>query len=516
MAYELASAFVSVGTRLSGLSAGLTAARQMVTRSLAGLTSLIGKLGAIGGGLSLGFAVKLASDAQEMGSMFDAVFKEQSAGASKFAEEFATRIGRSVNEVKGQMANFQDTFVPLGFARDEAAELSMQLTKVTADLASFKNKSDAAVAHTLTSALTGEREALKGLGIVIQEVDVKNELLRMGMQNATGDALKQAKAQATLNLIMKNSADAAGDAEKTAGSFANRLKGLTGAAKDVAADIGSALLPALANMAKKATDAIRSIQPRIKALAGEFAAWGHAVTTNWDKTWELIKNTVNLTWEFIKSVFLQFPKFWGFINTKMMLIAFQAGARIGKFFIDIYNKAFDAVGRNWLLMVETVLIPGGTLMALGAANAMAKAASKAMQQVREGAEGEIKGMKLTDLWESTPGLDAALEKQKTFLDDLKKAKDAFDEANKDKAQAMTPDEVRAKKMIVDDMSLKSGFLDFADANRQIQDALLKQAAPEEKMLGELQAGNDVARSMQKTLIDIEANTGAAGAIPVAT
>jgi len=69
---------------------------------------------------------------------------------------------------------------------------------------------------------------------------------------------------------------------------------------------------------------------------------------------------------------------------------------------------------------------------------------------------------------------------------------------------------------VDDMSLKSGFLDFADVNRQIQDALLKQAAPEEKMLGELQAGNDLARSMQKTLIDIEVNTGAAGAIPVAT
>ena len=43
------------------------------------------------------------------------------------------------------MAGLQDTFVPLGIARDEAAELSKSLVTLAVDVASFNNTADADV-----------------------------------------------------------------------------------------------------------------------------------------------------------------------------------------------------------------------------------------------------------------------------------------------------------------------------------------------------------------------------------
>jgi hypothetical protein len=57
--------------------------------------------------------------------------------------------------------------------------LSVALTQLAIDVASFNNVSDEQAVRAFTSALTGEREALKSLGIVIQEADVKQEALNL-------------------------------------------------------------------------------------------------------------------------------------------------------------------------------------------------------------------------------------------------------------------------------------------------------------------------------------------------
>jgi hypothetical protein len=44
------------------------------------------------------------------------------------------------------------------------------------DVASFNNVSDDQAVKAFTSALSGEREALKSLGIVISEADVQNKV----------------------------------------------------------------------------------------------------------------------------------------------------------------------------------------------------------------------------------------------------------------------------------------------------------------------------------------------------
>ncbi len=97
---------------------------------------------------------------------------------------------------------------PLGFATEDALDLSEAITRLSIDIASFNNVSDEQANNALNRALTGEREALKSLGIAINETDIKNEYLRLGFK-LTGDELsKQGKALATLSLLYKQTADA--------------------------------------------------------------------------------------------------------------------------------------------------------------------------------------------------------------------------------------------------------------------------------------------------------------------
>jgi hypothetical protein len=71
-------------------------------------------------------------------------------------------------------SKFGDMAVGMGLAESAAAQMSMNLTQLTADLASFKNADTAQVAQALTGIFTGEGEALKGLGVVMTQVNLQN------------------------------------------------------------------------------------------------------------------------------------------------------------------------------------------------------------------------------------------------------------------------------------------------------------------------------------------------------
>ncbi len=118
------------------------------TKSFTVSLKTMAKTAAAGAGVfylskSLKSMVANASEAQEIGSKFDAVFKEQAEAARDFAAATSAALGRSKIDLEGFLGTLQDTFVPLGFARDKAREMSQQLTTLAIDLASFNNKADA-------------------------------------------------------------------------------------------------------------------------------------------------------------------------------------------------------------------------------------------------------------------------------------------------------------------------------------------------------------------------------------
>ncbi|MAT71187.1 MAG: hypothetical protein CMJ58_16875 [Planctomycetaceae bacterium] len=187
-------------------------------------------------------AIKFASDAQETMSKFSVVFGAATDEMARRSDTLAKRIGRSRYEIRGTVASFQDLLVPMGVTNETAREMSLTLAQLGVDLGSFNNVADADVVRDLQAALTGSGETMKKYGVVVSEAAVKQELLNQ--QINPRDATVAAKAQARLAIILRGTVAAQGDAERTAGGFANRMKELRGRVRDAAAEIGESLLPA--------------------------------------------------------------------------------------------------------------------------------------------------------------------------------------------------------------------------------------------------------------------------------
>lgn len=225
-------------------------------------------------------AVKIASDVEEMGSKFQAVFKDQAVAVEDWAERHAKAVNRSKFDLMGYLATVQDTFVPLGFARAEAADFSKQLVTLAVDLASFNNESEPEVVQALTSAIIGNHEAVRRFGVVITQATLEQELFNQGVKGGVQSASNMEKVLARLAIIMRSTGDAQGDAARTAGSFANTLRGTEAAANDLANDFGEELLPAARQLLDWSTEFInrlRLMKPELvaatEALGDFFEKW---------------------------------------------------------------------------------------------------------------------------------------------------------------------------------------------------------------------------------------------------
>ena len=189
-------------------------------------------------------AVEAASRVEEMDSKFGVVFGSSAPMAKQALADLGAEVNRSRYDLEEMGAAVQDLFVPLGFTRAKAAELSIQLVRLAVDVSSFNDTLAPDTLRDFQAALVGETESVRKYGIVLSESVVKQELQRMGAEDLTGAALEMAKTQARLNLIVAGTSDAQGDAARTAGSYANVSRGLEAAIQDLTVAFGQGLIPA--------------------------------------------------------------------------------------------------------------------------------------------------------------------------------------------------------------------------------------------------------------------------------
>ncbi len=277
---------------LSGARKSTGLATSIVTKQIQALVA--GGLLLTAGKQMLDFgraSIQAASDAEEAAAKFQQVFREAATGVRQDLETMADANRRSVYDLISYASTLQDTFVPLGFTRDEAAKLSTTITQLGVDIAAFSNKADSEVIENLTSAIVGNHEAVRSYGIVLTETVLKQELARMGALELTGAQLEVAKAQARINIIMRASADAQGAAVREAGSYANTLKAWDAAILELKVSLGEGLLPMMTQLVEIAIKAAKIIaQEEANALREANAAALEMVDTH-DKVLELARDT---------------------------------------------------------------------------------------------------------------------------------------------------------------------------------------------------------------------------------
>lgn len=195
-------------------------------------------------GLGAKNAIDDASDLNETINKSNTIFGENAGEIEKWANGAAKNLGLSKQEALETAASFGDMFRQLGFSGSEAANMSKTVGQLSADLGSFNNLPTAEVADMLSGAFRGEYDSLQRLVPNINAARVETEALSMTGKKSAKDLTAQEKAAATLAIVQKDSARAAGDFAKTASGAANSSKIQAAEAKNLSANLGSALLPA--------------------------------------------------------------------------------------------------------------------------------------------------------------------------------------------------------------------------------------------------------------------------------
>ena len=251
MATEVGSIFVSLGLSTGDLEAGVddaVSSLEDMGRQMRDIGSTLTRRLTLPLTAAGGAALKFASDAEEMQDKSEAVFQDLTGDIREWADTTADEINRSALQLEEYAVSLADTLVPMGFARDRAAEFSQTLTELAVDLASFNNIAEDRALQALQSGLVGNTRALRQFGVVINQSRLEQELMNEGMAESVQAATEQEKAMARLNLIMQDTQDAQGDAARTSDSFRNQLRGLRAEAEELAAEFGEVLIPVASDL----------------------------------------------------------------------------------------------------------------------------------------------------------------------------------------------------------------------------------------------------------------------------
>ena len=231
-----------------GALTGVGAAGDNLGSKLGGLTKKAGlAFVAMGAGAAVMGKkfVDAASNLNESMGKVNVVFGDSAKQVQDFAKKSAAGLGISQQKALEAAGTYGNLTKAFGLTNQQATDMSINMVTLAADLASFNNTSVDDALLALRSGLSGETEPLKKFGIALNDTRLKEEALRMGLIETTSGTLPIAiKTQAAYALIMKDSALAQGDFERTSDGVANKQRIISAQFADVSAQIGTALLPA--------------------------------------------------------------------------------------------------------------------------------------------------------------------------------------------------------------------------------------------------------------------------------
>lgn len=216
--------------------------------------------------------VNAASDLEESGSKVEQVFREATPTIAAFADTAATSVGLASQEALEAAGTFGNLLTALGLGRQAAADASVGVVTLGADLASFNNIPIDDALEKLRSGLVGEIEPLRQLGISFSAVDVEVKAVELGLADASGEVDEAGKVQARLAIITEQTANSQGDFARTSAGLANQTRILSAEFGNAQAAIGQALLPVVLEFVGVLREIIPVVEPIAVTVATAFAS----------------------------------------------------------------------------------------------------------------------------------------------------------------------------------------------------------------------------------------------------
>lgn len=266
---DLSRAFQKLQRDAGVLGKSVSGSSNLMRNALAGVSVVAFTRG-------LQSAVLSASNLSESISKANVVFGRNAEAVQNWSKTTSKSLGINRQAALEAAGTYGNLFRAFGLAEQQSFEMSTSLVELAADMASFNNVSVDDALQALRSGLSGETEPLKRFGVAINDARLKEQALADGLIKTTKGVLPQAiKTQAAYSLIMKDTALAQGDVERTSGGLANQLKFLKAGLEDAKAGFGEALLPAALALVTAFNDKLLpAIQRVVEAIKFQGAEGG--------------------------------------------------------------------------------------------------------------------------------------------------------------------------------------------------------------------------------------------------
>lgn len=194
-------------------------------------------------------AIELGSDITEVQNVVDVAFGSMSGMVEDFANTSIENFGLSKTAAKEYSGILMSMFKSSGFnsseMRQQAAEMSIALTGLAGDLASFYNIRIEDAFYKLRAAMAGEIEPMRQLGVNMSIANLEAYALANGI-NKSYQSMSQAEQQLLrYNYLMAVTGAQQGDFARTSGSWANQTRILAENFKYLSAVLGQGLIAAV-------------------------------------------------------------------------------------------------------------------------------------------------------------------------------------------------------------------------------------------------------------------------------
>ena len=168
----------------------------------------------------------------------------------KFAKSAVQNFGMSELTAKRMASTFMSMANGMGLAAKDGKNMSLQLTALAGDMASFYNVEQDVAQTALNSIFTGETESLKKFGIVLTEANLNAFALSRGITKSYNAMSQAEKVALRYQYVLKATADAQGDFARTSSSWANQVRILKEQWSQLIGILGKGLIAALTPVVK--------------------------------------------------------------------------------------------------------------------------------------------------------------------------------------------------------------------------------------------------------------------------
>ena len=235
----------SITSSFSGFSSGASA----VTKKSFSLASAIGKVYATYWALFRGFrllgdAIDISSSLTEVENVVRQTFGQYESLINNFAKTSIEKFGMSELSAKQFASRFQAMGTALDIPQGQMAKMSIRLTELAGDMASFYDVSQEDIAKSLQSVFSGTTAPMRRYGIDLTQATLKEWALKQGLDANISSMTQAEKAMLRYQYVLAHTTNITGDFARTADTWHNQITMLRENFKALGAVVGGGLINA--------------------------------------------------------------------------------------------------------------------------------------------------------------------------------------------------------------------------------------------------------------------------------